>query len=222
MQPYFVPYAGYFRLLAAADLFVIYDCVQFPRRGWVHRNRLRTHAGTLDWLTLPLERPPWQARLDSIRLAADAPERLRAALRAFALMHTEAGAALAEDLLLSGTAGRPLMRDYLETQLGRTAARLGLTTPVVRSSTLALPEPLRGPDRILAVCARLGATHYVNAPGGAGLYDPAAFAAFGVALRVLPPWTGAYDSILQRLADAPAEQVAAEIRAQSGPAGAAP
>ena len=40
MQPYFIPYAGYFRLFAASDLFVIYDCVQFPRRGWVHRNKL--------------------------------------------------------------------------------------------------------------------------------------------------------------------------------------
>jgi hypothetical protein len=33
MQPYFMPYAGYFRLFAAADVFVLFDCVQFPRRG---------------------------------------------------------------------------------------------------------------------------------------------------------------------------------------------
>ena len=37
MQPYFFPYAGYFRLFAAVDTFIIYDCVQFPRRGRVHR-----------------------------------------------------------------------------------------------------------------------------------------------------------------------------------------
>ena len=55
MQPYFAPYAGYFRLLATTDLFVVYDCVQFPRRGWVHRNQLPDAAGKLDWLTLPLE-----------------------------------------------------------------------------------------------------------------------------------------------------------------------
>jgi WbqC-like protein family len=45
MQPYFLPYAGYSRLFAATDLFVVYDCVQFPRRGWVHRNRLVNTAG---------------------------------------------------------------------------------------------------------------------------------------------------------------------------------
>ena len=57
MQPYFFPYAGYFRLFAASDLFVIYDCVQFPRRGWVHRNLLPDASGSERWLTLPLEKP---------------------------------------------------------------------------------------------------------------------------------------------------------------------
>jgi hypothetical protein len=40
MQPYFFPYAGYFRLLQAADHFVLLDCVQFPRRGRVHRTQV--------------------------------------------------------------------------------------------------------------------------------------------------------------------------------------
>ena len=40
MQPYLFPYAGYFRLLSQVDEFVIYDCVQFPRRGRVHRTEV--------------------------------------------------------------------------------------------------------------------------------------------------------------------------------------
>ena len=45
MQPCFVPYAGYVRLFAASDLLVVFDCVPFPRRGWVHRNRLPNARG---------------------------------------------------------------------------------------------------------------------------------------------------------------------------------
>src|SRR3990167_6427798 len=56
MQPYFVPYLGYFRLFSQTDLFVIYDCVQFPRRGYVHRNQVPDQNGTPQWLTLPLEK----------------------------------------------------------------------------------------------------------------------------------------------------------------------
>jgi hypothetical protein len=47
MQPYFLPYPGYFRLFAAADQVALFDCVQFPRRGWVHRSRRRCRLADL-------------------------------------------------------------------------------------------------------------------------------------------------------------------------------
>ena len=68
-----VPYAGYFRLFAAADVFVAFDCVQFPRRGWVHRNRFAASHGGLDWLTLPLRKCGRDTRIDELRFADDAP-----------------------------------------------------------------------------------------------------------------------------------------------------
>ena len=61
MQPYFYPYAGYFRLFAAADCFVVLDCVQFNRRGRVHRAQLLDARG--GWLTLPLARQPRESLL---------------------------------------------------------------------------------------------------------------------------------------------------------------
>ena len=56
MQPYWIPYPGYFRLLSAADKFVILDDVQFPRRGFVHRNKLKNINGVAEWITLPLKK----------------------------------------------------------------------------------------------------------------------------------------------------------------------
>jgi len=38
MQPYFLPYIGYFQLIKAADTFLIYDDVQFIKGGWINRN----------------------------------------------------------------------------------------------------------------------------------------------------------------------------------------
>ena len=40
MQPYFLPYIGYFQLLAAVDTFVVLDDVNYINRGWINRNRL--------------------------------------------------------------------------------------------------------------------------------------------------------------------------------------
>ncbi len=53
MQPYFLPYIGYFQLLNAVDTFVLYDDVNFINRGWVNRNTLLL-GGKPHLFTLPL------------------------------------------------------------------------------------------------------------------------------------------------------------------------
>lgn len=40
MQPYFLPYIGYFQLIQAVDTFILYDRVKYQKNGWMHRNRL--------------------------------------------------------------------------------------------------------------------------------------------------------------------------------------
>src|ERR1700739_884476 len=85
MQPFFLPYGGYFRLFAASDLFVIYDCVQFPRRGWVHRNKLVDAQGLDRWVTLSLDRAPRHVLIRELRFPRDASELLAARLRPFRL-----------------------------------------------------------------------------------------------------------------------------------------
>jgi WbqC-like protein family len=55
MQPYFFPYIGYFQLIAAVDVFVVYDDVQFIKNGWINRNRILLNKSA-SWITLPVER----------------------------------------------------------------------------------------------------------------------------------------------------------------------
>src|ERR1035437_8840548 len=75
MQPYFFPYAGYFRLFAVADVFVIFDCVQFPRRGRVHRTEVRGPLGTPEWLTLPLAYHSRDVLIRDLEFAPNARDR---------------------------------------------------------------------------------------------------------------------------------------------------
>src|SRR3954454_12209438 len=76
MQPYFFPYAGDFRLFAAVDEFVIFDCVQFPRRGRLHRTEVAGTSDAPEWLTLPLARQPRDVRIADLSFAPDARRRL--------------------------------------------------------------------------------------------------------------------------------------------------
>jgi WbqC-like protein family len=209
MQPYFVPYAGYFRLFAATDLFVIYDCVQFPRRGWVHRNRLIDARGINRWLTLPLAKAPRDVLIRDLRFAPNAAELLAERLRPFHLAAEDFGV---QEILVAmqDVSGRPAF--YLERLLERIVRYLGFSWTVMRSSTLEIPAALRGQDRILEIARQLGATHYVNSPGGTALYDVSAFAEAGIQLQFLEPYPGPSCSILSRIIGEDRKELANDIR----------
>jgi hypothetical protein len=211
MQSYFLPYAGYFRLMCNVDAFIMLNSVQFPRRGWVHRNRLRDDWGRFHWLTLPLAPMPRTTAVADIRYATGAEKILRNMSRRFAACrepraHT---AALVERALCVD--GTPIAT--IETLLRNTADVLGLTAPLIRDAELGLPNDLRGRERVFAICAALRADVYVNSPGGRDLYDPREFAKRGLNLEFLSQYQGDSGSILQRLHDSTPADVCAEIRA---------
>ena len=54
MQPTYLPWLGFFELIAKSDVFVIYDCVQFEKQSWQQRNKVRAKDGTI-MLTLPVK-----------------------------------------------------------------------------------------------------------------------------------------------------------------------
>jgi WbqC-like protein family len=209
MQPYFIPYAGYFRLFLASDLFVIYDCVQFPRRGWVHRNRLVDARGMNRWLTLPLAKAPRDVLIRDLRFSPKAREVLAERLRPF---HVATEDRDVQEILatLRDVSGSPV--SYLERLLEQVLRYLALPWRVMRSSALGIPAALRGQDRILEIARLLGATHYVNTPGGTGLYNVEAFAAAGIQLHFLAPYPGPSCSILSRIVAEDPEELADDIR----------
>ena len=213
MQPYFVPYAGYFRLFAASDLFVIYDCVQFLRRGWVHRNRLVDAAGAERWLTLPLEKAARDALICDLRFPPDAVQIFANRLRHFPLAAADPGSVEPVLAALRDVAGSPL--DYIERLLERTVAYCGIPWRVVRSSSLNVPAEFRGQDRIIEIARRLGAGRYINAPGGRALYDHDAFARAGIELRFLPDYGGSHLSVLTRILHEDRSELARDIKSRA-------
>jgi hypothetical protein len=214
MQPYFIPYAGYFRLFAAADIFVAFDCVQFPRRGWVHRNRLPLTLGNSDWLTLPIQKRDRDTRIDELAFAPDAPARLARTVQRFPMLQSASKDALPL-LDLVTDIGSGTVADYLCAQLMRITVILGISRPVVRSSTLGIPADIHRQARVIAVVRALGATRYINSPGGRELYQPDAFAEHGIELKFLAPFSGPMDSILALLLTRPAEEIATLIRRET-------
>ncbi len=181
-QPTYLPYLGYFELIAQADVFVFLDDVQFARRSWQSRNRILGPAGEV-LLTVPVRKQPretaiveiqmddrqrwWEAHLSAMR---DAYWRRPA---------FEEGYAFLDKML------RP--RDFsLATfniaVIEETSRRLGLTTEFRRASELG-----RGgsrSDHLLEICRAVGATEYLSTAGSAEyMAEDGVFAAAGFPVR---------------------------------------
>lgn len=211
MQPYFFPYAGYFRLFSQVDEFVILDCVQFPRRGRVHRTELPGTGSDPDWLTLPLARQSREVLIRDLAFANDARkqfDRRLARVPGLRSSNSEEAQRILDYL------HQPLhgVVDYLEAGLQLVTQVLGISKPVRRSSSLELPASLRGQDRMLAITKALGASVYLNSPGGRSLYSAGHFSDAGVELQFLPDYQGRHFHLLPDLLGGQSELIAEELR----------
>ena len=54
VQSNYIPWKGYFDLIDRVDEFILYDDVQYTRRDWRNRNRIKTRQGPR-WLTIPVQ-----------------------------------------------------------------------------------------------------------------------------------------------------------------------
>lgn len=70
MQPYFFPYIGYFQLINKVDEFVIYDNIQYTKKGWINRNRILM-KGSDSYITLPLKKDSDYLNVNERRLSDD-------------------------------------------------------------------------------------------------------------------------------------------------------
>ena len=191
MQPYFLPYLGYWQLLAAVDRFVVYDNIQYAKKGWINRNRfLRNGADA--FFTVPLKKGSDFLDIADRWIADDFdPKTLLNPLAAAYRKAPSFGAVFPIIETIVTAAPRNLF-EYLHHSLVVTAQYLDIRTPIVVSSTVAIDHGLKADRKVLAICQALGATRYVNAIGGRELYSVPAFAEHGIDLKFLQSRPVAY------------------------------
>ena len=65
MQPYFMPYIGYWQLINAVDIFVILDDVNYIKKGWINRNRILIN-GQEKFFIIPLEKVSQNKKINEL------------------------------------------------------------------------------------------------------------------------------------------------------------
>lgn len=184
MQPYFLPYIGYYQLIAAVDLFVVYDNIKYTKKGWINRNRLLQN-GKDAVFSLPLKNDADSLNVCERELAAsfDRDKLLNQLRGAYGRAPFFARTfPLVEQIVRYEEAN--LFR-FLHHSIVRTCEHLGIETEIRVSSTLAIDHGLKSQEKVLAICKAVRAGTYVNAIGGTELYSREAFAQQGIDLKFI-------------------------------------
>jgi WbqC-like protein family len=184
MQPYFLPYIGYFQLIAAVDVFIVYDNIKYTKKGWINRNRMLRN-GRDAMFSLPLKSDSDNLNVCERELAPNFNrDKL---LNQFKGTYQRApyfahAFPLVEQIVRHEDTN---LFHFVHHSIVKTCAHLGITTEIRVSSGVAINHDLKNQDKVLAFCQAVGASTYVNAIGGMELYEKELFGAKGIDLQFI-------------------------------------
>jgi hypothetical protein len=184
MQPYFLPYIGYFQLLESVDQFVVYDNIKYTKKGWINRNRMLLN-GTDTIFSLPLRRGSDSLYVVERELAVEFQR--SKLLNQFKVAYGRAPQfeltyPVLERIVQHEEAN--LFR-YIHHSIVQLCEHLGINTEIRISSEIVIDHELKGQDKVLALCKAAGADTYINTIGGVELYAKGDFRLQGIDLQFI-------------------------------------
>lgn len=185
MQPYLFPYIGYFQLIYAADLFLIYDDVNYIKQGYINRNSILSSNGVTRF-TIPVPGASSNKLISELSFSEDVGKVLRTIEQSYSK------APYFEAVF-------PIIKKTLELEDRKIASvckkgfeeifsYLGVEKQFKKASELDYDRTAPACDRLIALCHQFGADCYINAPGGRKLYTKPDFAEKGIDLRFVESW----------------------------------
>lgn len=179
LQSNYIPWKGYFDLIAAVDEFILYDDVQFTKNDWRNRNRIKTPKG-VEWITVPVGQEI-RRRIRDVELRdASWQEKhwktLEANYRRAACFDEVAAAIEPVYRHRKYTHLSVLNRDLIEA----VCALLGISTKISNSWDYRLTAGRT--QRLIDLCVQAGGTEYISGPSAKGYLEERLFAENGIAL----------------------------------------
>jgi hypothetical protein len=189
MQPYLFPYIGYFQLIYAADLFLIYDDVAYIKQGYINRNSILSPNGVTRF-TIPVPGASSNKLISELAFSGDVQKIIKTIEQSYS------NAPYFDDVF-------PMIRGALELDDRSIASvcqksfedifsYLGIEKKLKKTSELNYNRSASARDRLIALCHQFDADCYVNAPGGRKLYSMQDFVEKGIDLKFVGSLTVEY------------------------------
>lgn len=186
MQPYFLPYIGYWQLINAVDIFVVYDNIKYTKRGWINRNRYLLN-GKSALFSLNLKNDSDFLNINQRYLSN---EYKRSKLIA-KLKHTYNDAPMAQVFFpkiekIINHADDNLF-DYIYNSIIAICKILNIETKIITSSTVNINHSLKSEEKVISICKAMKASTYINPIGGIELYSKERFEKNKIDLKFIRP-----------------------------------
>lgn len=181
LQSNYVPWKGYFDMIASVDECIIYDDMQYTKRDWRNRNQIKTPQG-VQWLTVPVQvsgKYHQKIRETLIDGTSWPQNHWKALTRNYrSAPYFENIAAWLEELYLTNKATHlsELNRQFIEAICNY----LGIKTTISNSWDYILHEGKT--ERLADLCLQAGATEYISGPAAKNYIDGNVFADYGIKL----------------------------------------
>lgn len=188
MQPYFVPYIGYFSLIKNTDKWIILDTVQYIRHGWINRNRILKPSDDWQYITIPLEKHSRSALIKDIKIKENTDWRDKIFKQ---LEHYKKKAPFYKETI-------KLLKECFE---HKTESIVDLNTHLLKKiceyldikfkykifseMDLKIGEIKEPGDWALEISKALGASEYINPPGGEEIFNKKKFIKEKIELKFL-------------------------------------
>jgi len=181
IQSNYIPWKGYFDLIAAVDEFILYDDMQYTRRDWRNRNQIKTPQGA-QWITVPvLVKGKYHQKICETEI--EGMYWANTHWKALSLNYSRAPfftevASLLKPLYFEETFTHlsQLNRRFIET----ICAYLGIQTVITNSSDYTLSDGKT--ERLADLCVQAGGTEYISGPAARDYVDKKAFSDRGLKL----------------------------------------
>lgn len=182
LQSNYIPWKGYFDIIASVDEFVLYDCVQYTKNDWRNRNQIRNSTGKT-WLTIPVRHRSLEQTIEETEVADS--RCFSKHWKTFKQLYSKSPhiqyceAELAE--LFTDTAAPAFLSECNFRFISRICELLGIGTKISRSRDFEISGDRN--ERLVDLCKKMGATHYLSGPAAASYLNSELFAEAGVAVE---------------------------------------
>lgn len=177
MQPYLFPYIGYFQMVKSVDIFVFYDDVNFIKKGWINRNRILVNNQEF-LFTVPLNKISQNNTIKETNINLEIFESWKEIFyKTIEYNYKKAPNFKNVDQLIKTILNincNSISELAIETVI-EVSKYLSINTKFIIASEKYNNKDFQRQNRLIDICKKENATHYINALGGQELYDKESF-----------------------------------------------